>query len=148
MSNTILELNNQKLVSVVVPVYNVGYLLHKTIDSIIKQSYKNSEIIIVDDGANDYGAYICDEYCCDFDNIKVIHKLNGGLGSARNYGIDLASGDYVYFVDGDDYIEYNLIEKVIKVTEQNQCDCCAFGMIKEFSDGRTEKYHLFQEILK
>lgn len=108
----------QKLISIIVPVYNVEKYLDKCIDSIINQTYKNIEIILVDDGSTDKSGDICDKAQNKDKRIKVIHKANGGLSDARNAGLRIAKGDLIGFVDSDDYIKedmfetlYNLIEK-------------------------------------
>ncbi|MDE6218485.1 MAG: glycosyltransferase [Muribaculaceae bacterium] len=90
-------------ISVIIPVYNVGRLLCKSVDSILGQQQDNTEIIIVDDGSTDDSGQICDEYA-NQKNIRIVHKKNGGLSSARNAGIDIAKGDYLLFLDSDDYL--------------------------------------------
>ena len=91
-------------ISVIVPVYNVEKYLDKCVKSIINQTYKNLEIILVDDGSTDYSGKICDEVIKEDKRIKVIHKENGGVSVARNTGIDIATGDYISFVDSDDFV--------------------------------------------
>ena len=91
-----------EIVSVIVPIYNVEKYLDRCISSIINQTYKNLEIILVDDGSTDKSGAICDNYKIKDCRIKVIHKQNGGLGYARNSGLDVATGQYVTFIDGDD----------------------------------------------
>ena len=103
---------NDKLISIIVPVYNVKQYLSKCIDSIIDQTYKNIEILLIDDGSIDTSERICDEYAKKDDRIIVIHKENGGLSSARNVGLDKANGELVCFVDSDDYLEPDMIEKL------------------------------------
>ena len=110
--------NEAPLISVIVPVYNVEKYLAKCIDSIIAQTYTNLEILLVDDGATDSSGAICDEYAQKESRIRVIHKENGGLSDARNRGIAEARGEYLGFIDSDDYIDvdmyellYNLIQK-------------------------------------
>lgn len=115
------------LVSVVVPVYNVEKYLRECLDSLINQTYKNLEIIIVDDGSTDNSGKICDEYEKKNKNIKVIHKENEGLGFARNTGLEYIHGEYVTFVDSDDYVDNNFIEELYKnITTQN-ADICKSG---------------------
>ena len=97
----------QPKVSVIVPVYNVEKYLKQCLDSIVNQTYKNLEIIIVNDGTKDNSMKIVEEYLQD-KRIKVINKENGGLSSARNRGIEEATGEYISFVDSDDYIDLNL----------------------------------------
>lgn len=115
-------------VSIVVPIYNVEKHLNKCVDSILEQTYQNIEIILVDDGSPDNSGKICDEYVKQDTRIKVIHKKNAGLGYARNSGIEIATGDYIYFVDSDDYIEKTLIEECIKEIEKNKSEIVIFGM--------------------
>ena len=100
-------------VSVIVPVYNVSCYLRKCIDSILDQTYRDYELILVDDGSTDESGSICDEYAQKDGWIRVIHKENGGLSSARNAGLKLATGEYVYFCDSDDYIDNRLLEKCV-----------------------------------
>lgn len=111
-----------ELISVVVPVYNVENYLKKCIDSIINQTYKKLEIILVDDGSTDSSKEICDEYIKKDGRIKVIHKENGGLSSARNVGIDIANGKYICFIDSDDWIEKSMLEKLINIAKNNNFD--------------------------
>ncbi|MEG0523166.1 MAG: glycosyltransferase [Erysipelotrichaceae bacterium] len=91
-------------ISIIVPVYNVGCYLNRCVDSILAQTYKNIEIILIDDGSTDNSGEICDDYSKKYDIVKTVHKENGGVAKARNQGITLATGDYIGFVDGDDYI--------------------------------------------
>ncbi len=117
-----------KLLSIIVPVYNVGLYLEECIESIIKQTYACLEIILVDDGSTDGSGEICDKYAIEDKRIKVIHKKNGGLISARKAGIQAAAGEYVTYVDGDDWIELDLYEKILSVIESAACDimCCGY----------------------
>lgn len=119
------------LVSIIVPVYNVERYIHRAIDSIISQSYKNLEIILVDDGSLDNCPHICDEYALKDNRIKVIHKKNGGLSDARNVGIDIINGEYITFVDSDDYIATNAIERLIQEIRVQNTDalCCSYYLI-------------------
>lgn len=102
----------EKLVSIIVPVYNTETYLNQCIDSILAQTYHNLEIIIIDDGATDNSADICESYSDS--RIIVYHTENRGLSAARNYGIDKSHGEYIYFVDSDDWIDADLIEKAMK----------------------------------
>ena len=99
-----------ELVSIIVPVYNVQKYINKCIESMLRQTYTNIEIVLVDDGSTDNSGMICDKYALDDDRIVVIHKENGGQSDARNAGIDKSTGEYICFVDGDDCIEENMIE--------------------------------------
>jgi len=103
------------LISVIVPVYNVEEYLPRCVDSIMAQTYRNLEIILVDDGTKDNSDQICDAYAARDSRIKVIHKKNGGLSSARNAGMDIAKGEYFGFVDSDDWIEPETYETMLKL---------------------------------
>ena len=110
----------EDLVSIVVPVYNVELYLDKCIDSIVNQTYKNIEIILVDDGSNDSSGIKCDDWAKEDNRIKVIHKVNGGLSDARNVGIEYAKGKYITFIDSDDFIAKEYIEILLKhIVETN-----------------------------
>lgn len=99
-----------ELISVVIPIYNVENYIDKCIETVIKQTYKNIEIILVDDGSTDNSGYKCEEWKKKDNRIVVLHKENGGLSSARNAGIDVAKGKYISFIDSDDYVDYSMIE--------------------------------------
>ena len=110
------------LISVIVPVYKVEKYLEKCIESIIKQTYTNLQIILVDDGSPDNCGKICDEYAKKDSRIEVIHKINGGLSDARNVGINRANGRYIGFVDSDDYIKEDMYEKLINLIKEYDAD--------------------------
>ena len=122
----------KSLVSVIVPIYKVEKYLNKCVDSIINQSYKNLEIILVDDGSPDKCGEICDKYAEKDSRVKVIHKENGGLSDARNAGIDIAKGDYLLFVDSDDWITSNICEVLIKNANDNLSDIIACNQYESF----------------
>lgn len=105
-------------ISVIIPVYNVEDYIRQSIDSVLNQTYKNLEIILVDDGAKDNSGKICDEYKNVDERIKVIHKINSGVSSARNVGIDIATGKYIMFLDSDDFLEKNACELLYKAIEK------------------------------
>ncbi|MBQ0097561.1 MAG: glycosyltransferase [Oscillospiraceae bacterium] len=128
-----------KKISIIVPIYNVENYLRKCIDSILSQTYKNLEIILVDDGAADNCPAICDEYAKKDDRIVVVHKENGGLSDARNAGIDVSTGDYIGFVDSDDYIAVDMFEMLINAVEKYDADvsCCRY--IRFWEDGETQE---------
>ena len=109
-------------ISVVVPVYNVEQYLEKCVNSIINQTYKNLEIILVDDGATDKSGKLCDELAKLDNRIMVYHKKNGGLSDARNYGVERATGDYIGFVDSDDYIDAEMYEKLYEALKKENVD--------------------------
>ena len=117
-------------VSIIVPIYKVESYLHKCIDSIINQTYKNLEIILVDDGSPDNCGTICDEYALNDNRIKVIHKKNGGLSDARNEGLKIASGEWISFVDSDDWLENDAIEYMILLANEQQSDLIIGGTHK------------------
>lgn len=117
--------------SIIVPIYNVEPYIRKCLDSLLEQTYRDFEIILVDDGSPDGSAIICDEYARDYDNVKVIHKQNGGVSSARNKGIDIAEGDYIMFVDADDYVSPTLCEKLIRGIDE-KTDVVISGFIEDF----------------
>ena len=102
-------------ISIIVPVYNVEKYLKRCIDSILNQSFTDFELILVDDGSTDNSGEIIDEYAIKDERIKVIHKENGGLSSARNVGIEYSKGNYIAFVDSDDYINKNMYKFYIKM---------------------------------
>ena len=104
---------NTPLISIIVPVYNVEKYLDKCVQSLLNQTYKNIEIILVDDGSPDNSGIMCDEYAAKDSRVKVVHKQNGGLVSARNAGFDVMTGDWHMYVDSDDWIDLNTCEKLI-----------------------------------
>lgn len=112
------------MISVVVPIYKVKEeLLKECIESIMNQSYSDLEIILIDDGSPDNSGKICDDYSKKDKRIKVIHKENGGVSSARNIGIENANGDWITFVDSDDYIEKDFCKKMLNKAIENKCQC-------------------------
>ena len=134
--NNIEEQNNT--VSVIVPVYNVENYVSRCVESLINQTYKNLEIILVDDESKDSSGLICDEYAKKDTRIKVIHQMNMGLSGARNSGLDAATGGYVFFVDSDDYIALDTIEKMHRHLLQCNADVVACGFAHVYDD-RPEK---------
>lgn len=111
-----------KLVSIIVPVYNVAPYLHECIDSIVNQTYSNLEIILVDDGSTDESGQICDAYAAQDHRIHVIHQTNGGVSAARNAGIAVATGEYIGFVDSDDFLDINMYSLLVSHLEANELD--------------------------
>ena len=106
------------LISVIIPVYKVENYLEKCIVSVVEQTYRTLEIILVDDGSPDRCGAICDEWEKKDKRIKVIHKSNGGLSDARNYGLDIAQGTYIVFVDSDDWVTGKYVEKLLFYQKQ------------------------------
>lgn len=105
-------------ISVIIPVYNVEKYLRKCIESVLNQSFRNYEIILVDDGSTDSSGLICDEYSSKYDFITVIHKANGGLSQARNRGIDTSVGDYIIFIDSDDYVHPEMFKTLFDLNKK------------------------------
>ena len=128
------------LISVIIPVYNAGKYFNHCIESIVNQTYKNLEIIIVDDGSTDETPKSCDEWAKKDKRIKVIHKENGGASSARNVGIDNAVGEYIGFVDADDYIDLDMYEIMMKDIISYGADASRCGIVRESDDGTTENW--------
>ncbi|WP_427813647.1 glycosyltransferase family 2 protein [Enterococcus sp. 22-H-5-01] len=128
-------MNKEYLISVIVPVYNVDNYLEKCINSLLLQTFKNMEIILVNDGSTDKSSFICDDYSNKDSRIKVIHKDNGGLSDARNVGIDYATGKYITFIDSDDYLGENHIYNLYKgiTFEENiQISISKLNMVNEY----------------
>ena len=115
------------LVSIIVPVYNTKNELPRCLSSILMQTYFNLEILLVDDGSTDGSGQICDEYATNDKRIRVIHKTNGGAASARNVGLDYAKGDYIGFVDSDDFIDLNMYQSMLDNCINNKCDIAFCG---------------------
>lgn len=122
-------------ISVIIPAYNVEQYLPACLESIINQTYKNLEIILVDDGSQDRTGNICDEYVLKDSRIKVIHKTNGGVSSARNIGMDAATGKYVSFVDGDDWIDPQMYETLYNNALKYNTDISCCGIAQKRIDG-------------
>ena len=122
---------NEKI-SVIVPVYNVENYIQYCLESLVNQTYKNLQIILVDDGSTDSSGYICDKYALKDKRIKVIHKSNGGLSSARNSGMQLADGNYIGFVDSDDFIMPTFYEELYNLLQKYDSDIaeCEFLRIQ------------------
>lgn len=123
-----------KLISVIIPAYNVEKYLAKCLNTVLEQTYKNLEIIIVDDGSADNTGKICDEYAEKDSRIKVIHKENGGVSAARNDAIDIATGEYITFVDSDDLISNDYCEKMLTEILNNDAEV-SICMVKRFVEG-------------
>ena len=119
----------EPLVSVVIPVYKTEKYVVKSVNSILAQSYKNTEIIIVDDGSPDSCPKICDDLQKNDNRIIVIHKENGGLSSARNAGLDVCTGEYISFIDSDDWLELNAYEELIQEVHRTNCPVVMFGSL-------------------
>lgn len=114
--------NMKPFFSFIVPVYKVEQYLRQCVDSILSQEYKNFELILVDDGSPDNSGKICDEYAKNHENVFTFHKENGGLSDARNYGLSKATGEYILFVDSDDFIFENSLTEIAKICQKSSAD--------------------------
>ena len=126
------------MLSVIIPVYNVEPYLEKCLDSVLKQTYKDMEILIIDDGSTDRSGAISDEYAAKDSRIRVFHTENRGLSAARNLGLDNAVGGYIGFVDSDDWIEPDMYEVLLKKAEETGADIVECGVFKEYPDKTVE----------
>lgn len=124
-------------ISIIIPVYKVEEYLDECMQTVINQTYKNLEIILVDDGSPDRCPQMCDSYAEQDSRIKVVHKNNGGLSDARNAGIDVATGDYIGFVDSDDYIAYNMYEELLTKIERSRADIISSKFLL-YQDGKEQ----------
>lgn len=135
-------------VSVIVPVYNVEKYLHKCIESIINQTLSSIEIILIDDGSTDNSSYIIDEYAKIDSRVKVIHKENGGQSSARNIALDMARGEYIGFVDSDDWLELDMYENLYNLIRESESDIAVCGRQTYDEDGKlTNKVNIEDKII-
>lgn len=124
-------------ISIIVPVYNVEKYLRRCVDSILCQTYENIEIILVNDGATDSSPAICDEYLKKDKRVKVIHKQNGGLSSARNAGLDIATGDFIGFVDSDDFIAEDMYESLLREISGDKLNVANCMYVRYYDSGET-----------
>ena len=127
-----------KKVSIIIPVYNVEKYLAECLDSVINQTYSNLQIIVVDDGSTDASGQICDEYAEKDNRITVIHQVNAGAANAKNTGLDNVKGDYVTFVDSDDWVELNWIETMTDAMEKYDVDVVECGFDRVYADSIGE----------
>lgn len=123
------------LISVIVPVYKVESYLDKCVKSLLEQTYQDIEILLIDDGSPDNCPKLCDEYAVKYDKVKCFHKENGGLSSARNYGVERANGNLIAFVDSDDYVEKTYIEDMFRLKEKFNADFVITRTSRENEDG-------------
>ena len=133
-------------ISIIIPIYNVEKYLRECLDSIINQTYQNLEIILIDDGSPDQCGDICDQYAAVDARIKVIHKQNGGLSDARNTGLDICTGDWISFVDSDDYISPCFIEVMYKSAIENGSEISALYWMEEFWDQQNYRPKLDEKM--
>lgn len=125
-----MAVNMKKNISVIVPIYKVEPYLRRCVDSLIRQSYEDFELILVDDGSPDNCGVICDEYAAADPRVQVIHKTNGGLSDARNAGLEIARGEYIAFVDSDDWVAPNYLHQMLSVLEEAGADICECDILK------------------
>ena len=121
------SVKQKDLISIIIPVYNAKLYIERCIQSICNQTYSKIEIILVDDGSTDGSSDICDQIERKDQRIKVIHCKNGGAASARNRGLDLAQGEYIMFVDSDDYIDLQLCQVLLDNLKRYHAECCICG---------------------
>ena len=126
-------------ISVIVPIYNVEPYLHRCVDSLLLQTYQDFELILIDDGSTDNCGMICDEYAALDDRIRVIHKLNGGLSDARNVGLEIATGEYIAFVDSDDWVARDYLECLFVTLCETGADICECNLIKTTGEKNIHK---------
>lgn len=130
---------DKPLISVIVPVYNVEKYLHRCIDSLLGQTYPNLEIVLVDDGSPDHCGKICDEYAKKNKNIKVLHQKNQGLSAARNNGVKISSGEYISFVDSDDFMPMNSISHLYEALKKDQASLAVGNMMFVFEGDMVDE---------
>lgn len=124
----------QPLVSIIMPVYNVENYISKAIESVLGQTFNNFELLIINDGTPDKSEMIAKKYAEKDTRIRILNKENGGLSDARNVGLEFSTGDYIYFLDSDDYIEKNLLEEIVGYAEKDNLDMVIFGFFADFED--------------
>lgn len=137
-------------VSIIVPVYNVDCYLSKCVESLLNQDFNEYEILLIDDGSTDSSPEICDSYSRNYDNVYTYHKMNGGLSSARNYGIDKANGDWIIFVDSDDYwVSKDVLISLYKIACEKDADLVRFeySAVDELGDALYEHSYDSKKIL-
>ena len=138
-------MNSTPKISIIIPVYNVEKYLKKCIESILNQTFTNYEIILIDDGSTDNSKNICDEFSYKDSRIKVIHKNNTGAADSRNIGISLASGEYIGFVDSDDYIDPDMYESLYNLITKYKTDVAICGLLHEYPDKTINPYPAEEE---
>lgn len=131
-------------VSIIVPIYNVRPYMERSIQSMIKQTYKELEILLIDDGSTDGSSAICDALAQKDDRVRVFHKTNGGLSSARNHGLQHITGDLLMFVDSDDWLDPDCISLCVEALQKHQVGCILFPYIREFNNLSKPNYTLGQ----
>lgn len=130
-------------VSIVVPIYNAQEYLTQCVESLTGQDYENIEILLIDDGSTDNSSEICDNLQAECNKIRTIHKENGGAASARNLGVKEATGDYIMFIDADDWLELNAVSVIASHMDKHQLDVIRFNYVREYGDKSLEKKNTF-----
>ena len=133
----------EEVISVIIPCYNVEKYIDRCMESVLNQTYRELEIILVDDGSTDRTGNICDRYSQIDARVKVIHKENRGLSSARNAGLDICQGDYIFFVDSDDWISHNMYEKMLSSLKSVNADIAVCGWVEEFLNNSIDSKYCF-----
>lgn len=133
----------ESLVSIIVPIYNVRNYVEKCIGSLMHQTYTNIEIILIDDGSTDGSGEICDTLAKEDSRIRIVHSLNNGVSHARNIGLDLVIGDYVTFVDGDDWLEEDWVEISLNEINMSNSDILIAGFTKSYESGEEQVMHCY-----
>lgn len=121
-------------ISIIIPVYNVEDYLSECVDSILNQTYENYEVLLIDDGSTDKSPQICDTYSEKNNKISVIHTRNRGLSAARNLGTEKAQGEYIFYLDSDDYVENNVLERMFKIVDQDNADIVCGNFMYTYPD--------------
>lgn len=126
------------LVSIIIPIFKVEKYINECVDSVLKQTYTNLEVILVDDGSPDSCPLICDEYLSKDKRIRVVHKKNGGLSSARNSGLEIATGEYIMFIDSDDFIKTTMVSSLLEIALKYDLDIVGSSILK-YCNGKVSK---------
>ena len=129
----------KELISIILPIFNVEQYLPKCLDSIANQTYKNFEVFLVDDGSTDGSGKICDEFSLKDKRFKTIHQANSGISAARNVGLALASGEYITFADGDDYLHPQMLETLLQTAKQTGCELSMVGCKRVYGNNTQEE---------
>ena len=140
------QFESNGLISIIVPVYNVEEYLPQCVDSLLQQTYPNVEIILIDDGSSDQSSRICDAYAEKDQRVKVIHQKNQGVSAARNNGIAAATGEWMTFVDADDWLDTDACQRLINETQQQDgCDVVIFSFVKNYEEGEYPNKPLYSD---
>ncbi len=135
-------MENKPFISVVMPIYNVEKHLETAVNSVLNQSFQDFELILVDDCSPDKCPGLCDEYALKYEKVSVIHhEKNKGLSEARNTGLEVANGEYIWFMDSDDYVELNLFEEINTSIQKNRADVVVFGLIEDYYNQDDTLHH-------